>query len=158
MDWNDVDVNAIVKFCAEEVERQQDVPLAVWHMFNAWMEAVTVYENWKPRARSQVPGPDFLILMGHMVRPEKNPRDSFRTCGVRVGGRICPLPNEVPKKIDRWLAYVDEMTPEEAYKEFQLIHPFRDGNGRVGKIIFNWLKGTLDNPQMPPNFFGCLNP
>ena len=45
------------------------------------------------------------------------------------------------------------MTPEEAYKEFQIIHPFEDGNGRVGKIIYNKLKNSLDNPTFPPIFF-----
>jgi len=49
-------------------------------------------------------------------------------------------------------------TPAEAYREFQEIHPFRDGNGRVGKIVFNLLNGTLHDPQMPPNFFNCANP
>jgi hypothetical protein len=44
------------------------------------------------------------------------------------------------------------------YFEYEEIHPFRDGNGRTGKILFNYLKGTLDNPQMPPNFWGISNP
>lgn len=44
------------------------------------------------------------------------------------------------------------------YLRYEDIHPFRDGNGRTGKILFNYLKGTLDNPQMPPNFWGSSNP
>jgi fido (protein-threonine AMPylation protein) len=45
-----------------------------------------------------------------------------------------------------------------AYREFQTIHPFRDGNGRTGKILYNYLRGTLADPVMPPNFFNCANP
>jgi fido (protein-threonine AMPylation protein) len=50
------------------------------------------------------------------------------------------------------------MTPDEAYLEFEEIHPFVDGNGRAGKIIFNWLADSLGDPKMPPNFWGIYNP
>jgi hypothetical protein len=47
---------------------------------------------------------------------------------------------------------------DQFYYEYENIHPFRDGNGRTGKIIYNYLCGTLNNPIMPPNFWGCSNP
>ena len=47
---------------------------------------------------------------------------------------------------------------DQFYYEYENIHPFRDGNGRTGKIIYNYLCGTLDNPIMPPNFWGASNP
>ncbi len=89
-----IDLNMkIVRFCAEEVERQGRGAIQVWDMVVAWMYAAA-----------------------------------------------------------------HDGTPAEAYREFQEIHPFRDGNGRVGKIVFNLLNGTLHDPQMPPNFFNCANP
>lgn len=30
----------------------------------------------------------------------------------------------------------------------------RDGNGRVGKIIYNWLCAMLHDPMLPPRFWG----
>lgn len=47
---------------------------------------------------------------------------------------------------------------DQFYFEYENIHPFKDGNGRTGKILYNYLKGTLDNPQMPPNFYSGSNP
>lgn len=52
----------------------------------------------------------------------------------------------------------DRMPAVMAYYNFERIHPFADGNGRTGKIILNWLNGTLAAPVMPPNFFSCSNP
>lgn len=50
-------------------------------------------------------------------------------------------------------------SPEDMfYKMYEEIHPFSDGNGRTGKILYNYLCGTLENPIWPPNFFGGEHP
>ena len=66
----------------------------------------------------------------------------LRDCGVRVGPRICPDWNTIPDLMTRWLKNYSKASTKEEIKEahiqFELMHPFVDGNGRVGRIIMNW--------------------
>lgn len=142
----------IVTFCAEEVERQGRGPIQVAWMIDAWVYAMehplTTMIDEKLRV---------IKLLGHLVEHE-NPKDQWRRFNVRVGDRICPNVSEVPDLMTRWANRLCDMKPSEAYYEFEMIHPFVDGNGRVGKIIFNSIADRMKTPFMPPNFFNCANP
>lgn len=157
----------IVKFCAEEVERQRAKPIAVYWMADAWMFALGWYNDKTQYAHPKFTW-DLIQEFGKKVDPEKN-KEGFRTCSVVVVDdegirQSFPPHDQVPNLMkqlfpDGSLAFVlQTLKPEEVYKQFQEIHPFRDGNGRTGKIIFNWLNGTLEYPVMPPNFWGIANP
>ena len=43
----------------------------------------------------------------------------------------------------------ERMNAQEVYKFFEDIHPFIDGNGRVGMILYNMRNETLFTPIIP---------
>lgn len=50
------------------------------------------------------------------------------------------------------------VTADDWYLCFQAIHPFGDGNGRTGKVLHNWLLGSLDEPVLVDDYFNSGNP
>lgn len=140
----------VIEYCTEEVTRQGHDILTldgierVGWMLNAWAYALD-------SATGGVrPSLDNVITLGRLIEPHKNKR-GIRTVGVRVGSRICPPPERVLPQLELLFKQRDILTPIEFYKSFEDIHPFVDGNGRTGKILLNWLNGTLLNPIFPPS-------
>lgn len=146
-----------IEFCCEEVARQyayhlRDGYFAVPGMIEAWQNAVLA------RYPSSISEKD-IKRWAKLIEPTKN-KDGYRTVGVRVGSSIPPPPEEVPQRMARYIEQLPNMAPEEAYLAFEAIHPFRDGNGRVGKIIFFYLRNEMDKPshEVVPNPWMIQNP
>lgn len=69
----------------------------------------------------------------------------YRAYLVRVGAYLAPDWQDVPKLMDQLILFANKpgMNPVElaarAHYRFEKIHPFGDGNGRVGRLLMNYI-------------------
>jgi Fic family protein len=71
----------------------------------------------------------------------------YRTVQVYVGESVPPNPSEVPKKMASLLKWYSTnkkkihplVLASYFHTEFEKIHPFVDGNGRVGRLLMNFI-------------------
>lgn len=76
---------------------------------------------------------------GHLLR------DHPRVPGVRVGNHIAP--DSGPEIRNRLEAILQMEDPYQAHLAYENLHPFTDGNGRSGRVLWLWMmlqKGGRD--------------
>jgi len=92
------------------------------------------------------------IMAGRKIYGDYHPEwiGALRNVDVWVGGRVCPNWQQVPGLILNWFsvwALADtEESVRQAHIEFERVHPFADGNGRVGRMVMNWQRHKIGLP------------
>ncbi len=90
-----------------------------------------------------------MILKLHHIEMDGIMPDAgeYRDVNVRVGNWLCPKWDEVPKLMQEFITWYNEVKehlhPFElaslVHLKFVKIHPFRDGNGRVTRLLMNFV-------------------
>lgn len=122
-----------------EEEEGEDVLQA---SINAWRHI----KRLKKLTLNDVLACHFLIMVGINYQVAGN----FRTCDVTIGGCYGYPPHVIEHALRNWLTVANLVNTEEKIMDnhiwFEVIHPFVDGNGRTGRLIFLWQRYKADLP------------
>lgn len=142
----------IVDFCARECVLQRSGELSVSRMVQAWSWAI---DRFGPMPRPRPIDVPFVMQLGRILEPEKV--GGWRKTPVTAVDGVTVIgahPRDIARQVELLLEAQRRLEPAEVYRLFEEIHPFVDGNGRCGQILFNYLGGTLKKPVMAPDFWG----
>jgi len=102
---------------------------------------------------------DLILLLHKMLIGNINEKIAGRFRGkgeyVRVGTHIAPAPEHIEKMIE--VAFLEYSSRHADYfleriakfhLEFEHIHPFCDGNGRIGRVLINYQLAQLGFPPI----------
>lgn len=123
---------------------------------STWIEGETDYRSALDALKLTWKGVDIDFLReAHRIlmrdRPTKFP-GNFRPVNVRVGAYVAPGWEHVPTLMYKLNTLLQSKSIPPLLKavwghfQFESIHPFADGNGRIGRLLVNRL---LDRPWSP---------
>lgn len=128
---------AHLQLVVDEVKHQQDESPETFAGFAmaytvAYFETIYISDEWTYAHLA-----NSITHWQGLIKPNLYP--GYRRHEVLVNGNmVCPA-QDVPQRMERFIEmYLDKVYPDAdtAYQRFEEIHPFADGNGRVGMILW----------------------
>lgn len=72
---------------------------------------------------------------------------------MRVGSHIAPPGGpQIKWRLNNLLQYMLKHSPYKTHHHYEELHPFTDGNGRSGRMIWLWMMQKLNKPVAPMGF------
>lgn len=140
---------------AEQNRKIQDI-LEVRNYESAMSVAMTELKK-KPIAENLLKKTHNVLL--NSVRGRNKNKGNFRKEQVTVGDYVPPVHTDIPHLMSNWENYLNSNSEEYklirigvAHYQFEAIHPFLDGNGRIGRLIIPLFLCQEDLLQTPVLF------
>lgn len=123
------------------------------HSIEAWEDAIKAWEYALTVKEMRLRN---VLKIHEILMHRLNPRiaGKIREVDVWVGGRMGMTPKKLKKELHKYFNGIEVLPGPNlvedfcriSHVEFENIHPFEDGNGRTGRILYNWQR---INYQLP---------
>lgn len=139
----------------EEIYHDEEIVARAWDQKQSEIEEIDGHvkafyemENWMLSDNFTEIRPDHIVKLHTTLMQDLLPPYwlGIRKKMIQIGGRLGPPPLVVRHLLEKWcekvntLEYPTEQDILQAHLAYEYIHPFMDGNGRSGRLLWLWLR------------------